>query len=116
MGSKQTQTRQLQKERYEELLAKRKVLLAEQNIPLPKQAKDKGVKRLQAKINQITRAIASIQKMQAVLEKATIAKQKNVEQKKADKSKSKKQKAEPAPEKEANKEKEKKKKKKTEKK
>jgi len=114
MGSKHTQTRQLQKERYEELLAKRKALLAEQNIPLPKQVKDKGVKQLQAKINQITRAIASIQKMQTVIEKATIAKQTNAEQKKADKSKSKKQKAETAPAKETSKDK--KKKKKTEKK
>lgn len=99
MGSKHKQTRQLQKERYEELLAKRKAFLAEQNIPLHKQVNDKGVKRLQAKINQITRAIVSIQKMKTALEKATIAKQKNREQKKVDTSKSKKQRAEPAPEK-----------------
>jgi hypothetical protein len=114
MGSKHTQTRQLQKERYEELLAKRKALLAEQNIPLNKQVKDKGVKRLQAKINQITRAIVSIQTIKATLEKATIAKQKNAEKKKEDKSKPKKKKAEPVLEKKDTKEK--KKKKKTEKK
>ena len=114
MGSKHTQTRQLQKERYEELLAKRKTLLAEQNIPLNKQVKDKGVKRLQAKINQITRAIVSIQTIKATLEKATIAKQKNAEKKKEDKSKPKKKKAEPVLEKKDTKEK--KKKKKTEKK
>ena len=114
MGSKHTQTRQLQKERYEELLAKRKALLAEQDIPLSKQAKDKGVKRLQAKINQIARAMVSIQTIKATLEKATIAKQKNVEKKKEDKSKPKKKKAEPVLEKKDTKEK--KKKKKTEKK
>lgn len=114
MGSKHTQTRQLQKERYEELLAKRKALLAEQNTPPNKQAKDKGVKRLQAKINQITRAIVSIQTIKATLEKATIAKQKNAEKKKEDKSKPKKKKAEPVLEKKDTKEK--KKKKKTEKK
>jgi hypothetical protein len=113
MGSKHTQTRQLQKERYEELLARRKALLAEQNIPLQKQTKDKGVKRLQGKINQITRAIVSIQKMKTALEKATIAKQKNTEQKKADKSKSKNKKTEQTPAKAGVKEK---KKKKTEKK
>ena len=114
MGSKHSQTRHLQKERYEDLLAKRKAFLTEQNIPPKKQAQDKSVKRLHAKIKQIQRAIASIQKVQKVLEKATIAKQKNAEQKKADKSKSKKQKAEPAPA--TGDTKEKKKKKKTEKK
>ena len=110
MGSKDTQTRHLQKERYEALLGKRKALLAEQNIPLNKQAKDKGVKRLRAKINQINRALLSIEQMNATLEKANIAKQKNAEQKKAAHSKPKKQIAEPVPEKEDTKDKKKKKK------
>jgi hypothetical protein len=114
MGSKHTQTRQLQKERYEELLGKRKALLAEQNIPLNKQVKDKGVKRLQAKIKQINRALLSIGQINATLEKANIGKQKNAEQKKEAQSKAKKQKAETALEKEDTKDK--KKKKKTEKK
>ena len=84
MGSKHTQTRQLQKERYKELLGKRKALLAEQNIPPRKAGKRQdGVKRLQAKINQINRALLSIeQRVNTTLEKATIAKQKNAEQKK----------------------------------
>jgi len=114
MGSKHTQTRQLQKERYEELLGKRKAFLAEQNIPPNKQAKDNSVKRLQAKIKQTNRALHSIEQMNATVEKAATAKQKNVEQKRESKSKSKKQKAEQVVEKDDTKEK--KKKKKTEKK
>ena len=110
MGSKHTQTRQLQKERYEELLGKRKALLAEQNIPLNKQVKDKGVKRLRAKIKQINRALLSIEQLNTTIEKATIAKQKNADQKKEDKSKPKKQKAGPVLEKEDTKDKKKKKK------
>ena len=76
---------------------------------------DIAFNEVQAKINQIARAMVSIQKMNTALEKATITKQKNAEQRKANKSKSKKEKVAPVLEKEDTKEK-KKKKKKTEKK
>jgi len=109
MGSKHRQTRQLQKERYEELLAKRKAFLIEKGIKQQKQAKDKIVEHLRAKINQIARAIVSIKDMETAIEKAALEKQKRSEKKKADKSKPKKQKPESAPEKEGKKEKEKKK-------
>ena len=109
MGSKHKQTRQLQKERYEELLAKRKFFLAEKGIEKQKQAKDKVVEKLQAKINQIARAIAFIKGRETAIEKIRLEKQKSAEKKKADKSKPKKQKLESAPEKEDEKEKKEKK-------
>jgi len=115
MGSKHKQSRQLQKERYEELLAKRKAFLAEKGIKQQKQAKDKVVKHLQAKINQIARAIVSIKDMETAIEKATLEKQKSAEKKKADKSKPKKKKPESDPEKEDKKEKKEKKEKKSDK-
>jgi hypothetical protein len=109
MGSKQKQTRQLQKERFEQLLAKRNALLVEKGIEKQKIAKDKGVKHLQAEINRTVRAIDAINAREKVIEKARLQKQKNAEKVKADKPKSKKQKAESAPEKKDKKEKKKKK-------
>ena len=109
MGSKQKQTRQLQKERFEQLLARRNALLVERGIEKQKIAKDRVVKHLQAEINRTVRAIASINAREKVIEKAKIQKQKNAEKVKAGKSKSKKQKAESAPEKKDKKEKKKKK-------
>ena len=100
MGSKHKQTRQLQKERYEQLLTKRKAFLAEKGIRQQKRAKDKVVEHLQAKINRIARAIASINDRKTAIEKVTLKKQKSAERKKADKSKPKKQKPESTPEKE----------------
>ena len=107
MGSKQKQTRQLQKERFEQLLARRNALLVERGIEKQKIAKDKVVKHLQAEINRTARAIASINAREKVIEKAKLQKQKNAEKVKAGKPKSKKQKAESAPEKKDKKEKKK---------
>ena len=109
MGSKHKQTRQLQKERFEKLLAQRRAYLLEQHIPLQKQVKDKVLRRLQAKINQLTRALVSIQALETSLEKAATAKQNNIERKKDVKMKSKQRKTEPAPEKATPQEKKKKK-------
>lgn len=115
MGSKHKQTRQLQKDRLEQLLAKRKSSLLEKGIEKQKLTKDKVAEHLQAKINETARAIAAINAREKLLEKAKIKKQQNAEKMKADKSKSKKQKAESAPA-EKDKKKEKKKGKKEEKK
>ena len=109
MGSKQKQTRQLQKERFEQQLAKRIALLLEKGIERQKIAKDKVIKHLQAEINRTVKAIDSISAREKLIEKAKIQKQKNAEKAKAGKSKSKKQKAESAPEKKDKKEKKKKK-------
>jgi len=108
MGSKDAQTRQLQKKRYEGMLEKRRSLLSERTVPLHKQLKDRGVKRLQARIQQLNRALISIQTMKTTLEKAAMAKQKNAELKKATSAQAKKERAEPAPAKETAKEKKKK--------
>lgn len=107
MGSKQKQTRQLQKERFERLLAERNALLVERGIEKQKIAKDKVIEHLQAEINKTVRAIASINAREKVIEKVKLQKQKNAEKVKADKPKSKKQKAESAPEKKDKKEKKK---------
>jgi len=109
MGSKQKQTRQLQKERFEQLLAKRTALLLEKGIEMQKIAKDKVIKHLQAEINRTVKAIDSISTREKLIEKAKIQKQKNAEKVKADKSKPKKKKAESAPEGKDKKEKKKKK-------
>ena len=107
MGSKQKQTRQLQKERFERQLAERNALLVERGIEKQKIAKDKVIKHLQAEINKTVRAIASINAREKVIKKVKLQKQKNAEKVKAEKLKSKKQKAESAPEKKDKKEKKK---------
>ena len=109
MGSKQKQTRQLQKERFEQLLAKRNALLVERSIETQKIAKDRIIKHLQAEINRTVRAIDSINAREKVIEKSKLQRQRNSEKVKAEKSKSKMQKAESAPEKKDKKEKKKKK-------
>jgi hypothetical protein len=109
MGSKQKQTRQLQKEKFELLLTRRKALLEEKGIEKQKIIKDKVVEHLQAEINKTVRAIASINAREKVIEKLKLQKQKHAEKVKEDKPKSKKQKAESTPEKKDKKEKKKKK-------
>lgn len=109
MGSKQKQTRQLQKEKFEQLLVKRKASLVEKGIEKQKITKDKVVAHLQAEINRTVRAIASINAREKIIEQAKLKKQQNAEKKKADKTKPKKRKAEPAPAKKDKKEKKKKK-------
>ncbi len=97
MGSKQKQTRKLQKEKFERLLAERNAWLAEKGIEKKKITKDKILKHLQAKINETVRALAAINAREKVIEKAKIQKQKNAEKVKTKKPKSKKQESEPAP-------------------
>lgn len=110
MGSNKKQTRLLQKAKFEKLLAERKALLLEKGVNKSKLKKDKAVKHLQAELNRVVSAIASIDAREKVIEKAKIKKQKNAEEKAA-KPKSKKKKAETEPaEKDKGKEKKKKKK------
>jgi len=109
MGSRQKQTRELQKERLEKQLAKRKALLVEKGVNAQKIAKDKGVEHLQAEINKTVRALDAINAREKVLEKAKLQKQQNAEKAKTEKPKSKKKKAEAVPGKKDKKEKKKKK-------
>lgn len=113
MGSNKKQTRLLQKAKFEKLLAERKALLLEKGVNENKLKKDKAVKHLQAELNRVVSAIASIDAREKVIEKAKIKKQKNAEEKAA-KPKLKKKKAETEPA-EKGKDKEKKKKKKKDK-
>ena len=70
MGSKRKQTRELQKERIEQQLAKRRALLVEKGIDAQKIAKDKVVEHLLAEINKTVKAINSINAREKVIEKA----------------------------------------------
>lgn len=109
MGSKKKQTRQLQKARFEQLLARRINTLAEKGIERQRIAKDKVVQHLQAEINRTARALGAINAKEKVIEEAKLQKQKNAEKVKEGKAKSKKQKGEAVPEKKGKKEKKQKK-------
>ena len=110
MGSNKKQTRLLQKEKFEQLLAERKTLLLGKGVDGQKLKKDKVVRHLQAEINKTVKAIAAIDARDKLIEKARIQKQKNAEKKKEAKLKPKKKKAEPEPEEKAKGKKKKKKK------
>ncbi len=110
MGSNKKQTRLLQKENFEQLLAERKTLLLGKGVDRQKLKKDKVARHLQAEINKTVKAIAAIDAREKVIEKARIQKQKNAEKKKEAKLKPKKIKAEPEQEEKAKGKKKKKKK------
>jgi hypothetical protein len=97
MGSKQKETRQLQKKKFERLIAERNALLAEKGIEKKKIAKDKILKHLRAKLNETVKALAAINAQEKVIEKARLQKQENAAKVKVKKPKSKKQESKPDP-------------------
>lgn len=96
MGSNQKQTRQLQKEQFEQRIKKRRALLAEKGIDARKTKKDKVICHMQAELKRTVKALKSIENQEKIIEKAEVQKQANAEQKKAAEPKKKKKKKEAA--------------------
>lgn len=99
MGSNQKQTRQLQKEEFERLLAARKALLLEKGIEKQDLKKDSVVKHFQAQLQRTARAIASIHTTEKKVEQARFQKQERAKKMAAGKPKAKRQKPAPPPDK-----------------
>ena len=98
MGSNQKQTRQLQKEQFEQQIEKRRALLAEKGIDARKTKKDKVICHMQAELKRTVEALKSIENQEKIIEKAKVQKQANAEQKKvAEPKKNKKKKEADAP-------------------
>jgi len=94
MGSKQKQTKLLQREKFERRLAERKTLLLGRGIDQKQQVKDKIIEHLQAEINRIENAIALISNREKMLEKVRLQKLEHAEQRKVKREKAVKKEAE----------------------
>lgn len=70
MGSNRKDIRESQKQKFEAQLAARKELLVQQGLTDAQQKKDKVLKHLQAEVKRSTKAVASIEKLRAVVEGA----------------------------------------------
>ena len=93
MGSNQKQTRQLQKEHFEQQIEKRRALLAEKGIDARETKKDKVICHMQAELKRTVEALKSIENQEKIIEKAKVQKQANAEQKRAAEPKKKKKEA-----------------------
>ena len=93
MGSNQKQTRQLQKEQFEQRIEKRRALLAKKGIDARKTKKDKVICHMQAELKRTVEALKSIENQEKIIEKAKVQKQANAEQKRAAEPKKKKKEA-----------------------
>ena len=97
MGSKQKQTRELQKKQFEQQIEKRRALLAEKGIDARKIKKDPGICHIQSELRRTKAALKSIENRDKIIEKAKAKKQPTAEQKKTAGPKEKKKKEAAAP-------------------
>ena len=97
MGSKQKQTRELQKKQFEQQIEKRRAFLTEKGLDAKKIRKDQVICHLQSELRRTKAALKSIENQEKIIEKAKKKKLANAEQKKAAGPKEKKKKEAAAP-------------------